>query len=218
MKASGGKPKGSQSASTQAQAELLAKLGGAFEELDGRHLAMKLSDATFNQLGLSPFDSSKGDFLAVDPATTRLEIVSHGRGGDLQYEPVKSLDQLNVGSDFVAFLHRDEEVHCRVLARLGYMSNETTLGIGDQVLPGMQVRSVLFRLHECSQLSCRCVCAGPVGEERHRATAAALACATQTAHARVRCCDECDGTHRHILLDGAVKRQVQLLRHPHRPA
>ena len=65
--ASGGKPTGSKLASKLAQAELLAKLGSAFEELDGRHLAMKMTDATFNQLGLSPFDSDKGDFLVVDP-------------------------------------------------------------------------------------------------------------------------------------------------------
>jgi hypothetical protein len=154
VKASGGKPKGSQSASEQAQTELLAQLGSAFEELDGRHLAMKLSDATFNQLGLSPFDA-KGDFLVVDPVATPLEIVSHGQGGDLQYEQVKSLDKLKVGNDFVAFLHRGEELHCRVLARLGYMSNETTLGIGGHVLPGMQVRSVLVRLHGSPQLSSR---------------------------------------------------------------
>ena len=139
--ATGGKPTGSKLASKLAQTELLAKLGSAFEELDGRHLAMKMTDATFNQLGLSPFDSDKGDFLVVDPTVTPLEIVTHGPGGAPQYKPVGSLDKLNVGNDFVAFLHNDEEVHCRVLARLGYMSNETTVGIGSRVLPGMPVRS-----------------------------------------------------------------------------
>ena len=139
--ATGGKPTGSKLASKLAQAELLAKLGSALEELDGRHLAMKMTDATFNQLGLSPFDSDKGDFLVVDPTVTPLEIVTHGPGGAPQYMPVGSLDKLNVGNDFVAFLHNDEEVHCRVLARLGYMSNETTVGIGSRVLPGMPVRS-----------------------------------------------------------------------------
>ena len=148
--AAGGAPTGSKLASKLAQTELLAKLGSAFEELDDRHLAMKMPDATFNQLGLSPFDSGKGDFLVVDPAVTTLEIVTHGPGGAAQYKPVGSLDKLNVGNDFVSFFHNSEDVHCRVLARLGYMSNETTLGIGGQVLPGMTVRSRSSYLPSCN--------------------------------------------------------------------